>query len=55
ERSGVRTAVVLNTAAALVVVGKAANLKEGAMRAVESLDSGAAASKLTALVKGGAA
>ncbi len=55
ERSGVRTAVVLNTAAALVVVGKAANLKEGAMRAVESLDSGAAASKLAALVKGGTA
>jgi anthranilate phosphoribosyltransferase len=53
ERSGVRTAVVLNTAAALVVVGQAADLKEGVMRAVESLDSGAAASKLAALVKGG--
>ena len=52
ERSGVRTAVVFNTAAALVVVGKAADLKEGALRAVESIDSGAAASKLNALVKG---
>jgi anthranilate phosphoribosyltransferase len=54
ERSGVRTAVVLNAAAALVVVGKAADLKEGVMRAVESIDSGAAASKLEALVRGDA-
>ncbi|PTL84009.1 anthranilate phosphoribosyltransferase [Vitiosangium sp. GDMCC 1.1324] len=55
EHSGARTAVLLNAAAALVVVGKAADLKEGVMRAVESIDSGAAASKLEALVKGGAA
>jgi anthranilate phosphoribosyltransferase len=52
ERSGVRTAVLLNAAAALVVVGKAADLREGVRRAVESIDSGAAASKLQALVKG---
>ena len=55
ERSGVRTAVLLNAAAALVVVGKAADLKEGVLRAVESIDSGAAAAKLQALVNGGAA
>jgi anthranilate phosphoribosyltransferase len=54
ERSGVRTAVLLNAAAALVVVGKAADLKEGVLRAVESIDSGTAAAKLQALVKGGA-
>ena len=52
ERSGVRTAVLLNAAAALVVVGKAADLREGVLRAVESIDSGAAAAKLQALVKG---
>jgi anthranilate phosphoribosyltransferase len=55
ERSGVRTAVLLNAAAALVVVGKARDLKEGVLRAVESIDSGAAAAKLQALVNGGAA
>jgi anthranilate phosphoribosyltransferase len=54
ERSGVRTAVLLNAAAALVVVGKAADLKEGVLRAVESIDSGAAAAKLQALVTGSA-
>ncbi|MFE8602116.1 anthranilate phosphoribosyltransferase [Archangium violaceum] len=54
ERSGVRTAVLLNAAAALVVVGKAADLKEGVLRAVESIDSGTAAAKLQALVSGGA-
>ncbi|WP_257448468.1 anthranilate phosphoribosyltransferase [Archangium lipolyticum] len=54
ERSGVRTAVLLNAAAALVVVGKATNLKEGVQRAVEAIDSGTAAAKLQALVKGGA-
>jgi anthranilate phosphoribosyltransferase len=54
ERSGVRTAVLLNAAAALVVVGKARDLKEGVLRAVESIDSGAAAAKLQALVGGGA-
>jgi anthranilate phosphoribosyltransferase len=52
ERSGVRTAVLLNAAAALVVVGKVAHLKEGVFRAAESIDSGAAAAKLAALVRG---
>ncbi len=52
ERSGVRTAVLLNAAAALVVVGKAADLREGVLRSVESIDSGAAAARLRALVKG---
>ncbi|MFL5351535.1 MAG: anthranilate phosphoribosyltransferase, partial [Archangium sp.] len=55
ERSGVRTAVLLNAAAALVVVGRAADLKQGVLLAVESIDSGAAAAKLKALVKAGAA
>jgi anthranilate phosphoribosyltransferase len=53
ERSGVRTAVLLNAAAALVVVGKAAHLREGVMKAAESIDSGAAAAKLEMLVRGG--
>jgi anthranilate phosphoribosyltransferase len=52
ERSGVRTAVLLNAAAALVVVGKAADLREGVVKAVESIDSGAAAAKLDALTRG---
>jgi anthranilate phosphoribosyltransferase len=55
EHSGVRTAVLLNAAAALVVVGQAADLREGVRRAVESIDSGAAARKLEALIHGGAA
>jgi anthranilate phosphoribosyltransferase len=37
-----------------VVVGKVADLREGVLRAVESIDSGAAAAKLQALVKGDA-
>ncbi len=44
-----RDAVVLNSAAALVVAGRAAGLAEGAEMAAESLDSGAAAAKLAAL------
>ncbi|ADO74515.1 anthranilate phosphoribosyltransferase [Stigmatella aurantiaca] len=52
ERSGVRTAVVLNAGAAMVVVGKAADLREGVQRAEESIDSGAAARKLAALIQG---
>ncbi len=51
EHSGVRTAVVLNTAAALVVVGQAPDLRTGVKRAQESIDSGAAAGKLEALLK----
>jgi anthranilate phosphoribosyltransferase len=50
----VRTAVLLNAAAALVVVGRAADLREGVKRAEEAIDSGAAARKLAVLVKGAA-
>jgi anthranilate phosphoribosyltransferase len=52
ERSGIRTAVLLNAAAALVVVGLAAELREGVKRAEEAIDSGAAARKLAALIQG---
>jgi anthranilate phosphoribosyltransferase len=41
-----REAVVLNAAAALLVAGRARDLAEGARRARESLDTGAAASVL---------
>jgi anthranilate phosphoribosyltransferase len=44
-----RDAVLLNAAAALVVVGKAADLKEGAALARDSIDSGAARAKVAAL------
>jgi len=44
-----RDAVLLNGAAALVVVGRAASLTEGAEMAAESLDSGAARAKIEAL------
>ncbi|WP_444431313.1 anthranilate phosphoribosyltransferase [Rhodobacter capsulatus] len=44
-----RDAVVLNAAAALVVAGKAGDLKAGAEMAAESLDSGAAKARLVAL------
>jgi anthranilate phosphoribosyltransferase len=45
-----RDIVLLNAAAALVVVGQAADLVEGMHRAAESLDSGAAAATLDRLV-----
>ncbi|MBZ4418314.1 anthranilate phosphoribosyltransferase [Myxococcus sp. RHSTA-1-4] len=54
ERSGLRTAVVLNAAAALVVVGLAADLREGVRKAEHAIDSGQAARKLDALIHGGA-
>jgi anthranilate phosphoribosyltransferase len=44
-----RDAVLLNAAAALVVVGKAVDLKEGAALARDSIDSGAARAKVAAL------
>ncbi|WP_444870290.1 anthranilate phosphoribosyltransferase [Rhodobacter capsulatus] len=44
-----RDAVVLNAAAALVVAGKAGDLRTGAEMAAESLDSGAAKARLVAL------
>ena len=41
-----RDVVVLNAAAALVVSGRAGDLKDGAQRAARALDSGAAAGLL---------
>ncbi|HEX8704382.1 MAG TPA: anthranilate phosphoribosyltransferase [Myxococcaceae bacterium] len=52
ERSGLRTAVLLNAAAALVVVGQVENLREGVKRAEAAIDSGSAANKLAALING---
>ena len=46
-----RDAVILNAAAALVVAGRAAELREGAGMARESLDSGAARAKVEALAR----
>ena len=46
-----RDAVILNAAAALVVAGRAAGLREGAEMARESLDSGAARAKVEALAR----
>jgi len=46
-----RDIVLLNTAAALVAAGKADHLKDALPLAVESIDSGAAAHKLEALVR----
>jgi anthranilate phosphoribosyltransferase len=46
-----RDAVVLNAAAALVVVGRAPELKFGAEMARESIDSGAAKAKIEALAR----
>jgi anthranilate phosphoribosyltransferase len=46
-----RNITLLNAAAALVVAGKADDLKDGAMMAVESIDSGGAQKALTSLVE----
>ena len=46
-----RNIVVLNAAAALIVAGKADGLKQGAELARQSIDSGAAAARLDALVR----
>ncbi|MBK0398815.1 anthranilate phosphoribosyltransferase [Limibaculum sp. M0105] len=46
-----RDAVVLNAAAALLVAGKAASLRDGAGLARESIDSGAAMARLEALAR----
>ncbi|MBL4917463.1 anthranilate phosphoribosyltransferase [Szabonella alba] len=46
-----RDAVLLNAAAALLVAGKAGDLKEGAAMARSSIDSGAARAKVAALAK----
>jgi anthranilate phosphoribosyltransferase len=49
EPGGRRSAVVLNAAAALVVAGTAADLRDGVERAAEALDSGAAGERLVRL------
>ncbi|MBT8152449.1 anthranilate phosphoribosyltransferase [Epibacterium ulvae] len=49
EASAYRDAVLLNTAAALVVADHVSNLKEGVEKARESIDSGAAKAKVEAL------
>jgi anthranilate phosphoribosyltransferase len=50
-RTPYRDIAVFNAAAALVIAGKAANLREGAVLAETVLDSGKAATVLTALVE----
>lgn len=50
ENSAYRDAVLLNCAAALVIAGIAPDLKEGVLRAAESIDSGAARAKLDAFI-----
>ncbi|WP_456387410.1 anthranilate phosphoribosyltransferase [Profundibacter sp.] len=51
EKSAYRDAVLLNSAAALLVAGKVTNLKDGAEMAAQSIDSGAAKQKITALAE----
>ncbi|CAN2533530.1 Anthranilate+phosphoribosyltransferase [Methylocapsa aurea] len=50
-RDAYRDIAVLNAAAALVVAGAAAELREGAELAAQALDSGAAQAKLEALIR----
>jgi anthranilate phosphoribosyltransferase len=49
--SAYRDAVLLNSAAALVVAGHASDLREGVAKAAESIDSGAAKAKTEALAR----
>ena len=49
EKSAYRDAVLLNSAAALLVADKVDNLKDGAEMATQSIDSGAAKEKIKAL------
>ncbi len=51
EKSPRRDIVVMNSAAALVAAGKADSLAEAMPLAIESVDSGAARTKLAALVE----
>jgi len=51
EKSAYRDAVLLNAAAALVVADKVDNLKDGALLAAQSIDSGAALAKIKQLAK----
>jgi anthranilate phosphoribosyltransferase len=48
--SAFRDVALLNAAAALMVAGRAANLKEGVAQGTQSLDSGAAAARLKQLI-----
>ncbi|WP_418593846.1 anthranilate phosphoribosyltransferase [Ponticoccus sp. (in: a-proteobacteria)] len=51
EAGAYRDAVLLNAAAALVIAGRAADLREGTAKARESIDSGAALARVEALAK----
>ena len=51
RKDAYRDAVLLNSAAALMIAGKASDLKEGVRLAAQSLDSGAARAKLDELVR----
>ena len=51
EKGAYRDAVLLNTAAALMVADKAADLKEGVAMAAASIDSGRARAKVEALAR----
>ena len=51
EASAYRDAVLLNSAAALLIAGRASDLRDGVEMAAESIDSGAAKAKIDALAK----
>ncbi len=51
EKGPKRNVVLINTAAALIAAGKAADLQEGILMAEQSIDSGAAAAKLDGLIR----
>ncbi|MCB1342861.1 MAG: anthranilate phosphoribosyltransferase, partial [Pseudooceanicola sp.] len=51
QTSAYRDAVLLNAAAALVVAGKASDLREGVAQASESIDSGRARDKVAAVAR----
>jgi anthranilate phosphoribosyltransferase len=51
EKSPRRDVVLINAAAALVVVGKAGQLSDGIQLAAQAIDSGAAAEKLDSLIR----
>ncbi|WP_306253863.1 anthranilate phosphoribosyltransferase [Parvularcula sp. IMCC14364] len=51
EKSAYRNIVLFNAAAGLIVAGRAVNLKDGASRAAEAIDTGKAARKLQLLVE----
>ena len=51
EHGGARAITVLNSGAAILVAGKAEDLRDGMRQAEKSIDSGAAMSKLEALIR----